>query len=111
MRQEKDHNRQKHWWPPCHTHLTNALLSFQQQTQLNLYDFQRVTEGVDKGSYYHELFVQGRLVLSTMMKRNKIKGVNGKNAGIGMVFKKKVSIPAINNDNGSHSTEDESETA
>mmetsp|Transcript_17291 Transcript_17291/g.37744 ORF Transcript_17291/g.37744 Transcript_17291/m.37744 type:complete len:359 (+) Transcript_17291:94-1170(+) len=45
------------------------------QRQLNLYDFQRITEGPDKGSYYHELFVQGRPILSTMMKRNKIKGV------------------------------------
>lgn len=45
------------------------------QRQLNLYDFQRVTEGPDKGAYYHELFIQGRPILSTMMKRNKIKGV------------------------------------
>lgn len=30
------------------------------QRQLNLYDFQRVTEGPDKGSYFHELFVKGR---------------------------------------------------
>jgi nucleoid-associated protein YgaU len=43
---------------------------------LNLYDFQRITEGTDKGAYFHELFVQGRPILSTMMKRNKIKGVN-----------------------------------
>ena len=48
------------------------------QRQLNLYDFQRITEGPDKGSYYHELFVQGRPILSTMMKRNKIKGVKNK---------------------------------
>lgn len=45
------------------------------QRQLNLYDFQRITEGPDKGAYFHELFVQGRPILSTMMKRNKIKGV------------------------------------
>ena len=43
-----------------------------------MYDFQRITEGPDKGSYYHELFVQGRPILSTMMKRNKIKGVKNK---------------------------------
>lgn len=49
------------------------------QRQLNLYDFQRITEGPDKGSYYHELFVQGRPILSTMMKRNKIKGIKNKN--------------------------------
>lgn len=52
------------------------------QRQLNLYDFQRITEGPDKGSYYHELFVQGRPILSTMMKRNKIKGVKNKNNGV-----------------------------
>lgn len=45
------------------------------QRQLNLYDFQRITEGQDKGAYFHDLFVQGRPILSTMMKRNKIKGV------------------------------------
>ena len=54
---------------------TNILLHCR---QLNLYDFQRITEGPDKGSYYHELFVQGRPILSTMMKRNKIKGVKTK---------------------------------
>lgn len=31
--------------------------------------------GPDKGAYFHELFVQGRPILSTMMKRIKIKGV------------------------------------
>lgn len=49
------------------------------QRQLNLYDFQRITEGPDKGSYFHELFALGRPILSTMMKRNKIKGVKNKN--------------------------------
>lgn len=45
------------------------------QRQLNLYDFQRVTEGPDKGAYFHELFIKHRPTLATMMKRNKIKGV------------------------------------
>lgn len=45
------------------------------QRQLNLYDFRRATEGPDKGAYYHELFVKGSPNLSTMMKRNKIKGI------------------------------------
>jgi hypothetical protein len=45
------------------------------QRQLNLYDFQRITEGPDKGGYYHNLFVRGRPIMATMMKRNKIKGV------------------------------------
>ena len=41
-------------------------------------------DGPDKGAYYHELFVQGRPILCTMMKRNKIKGVkNSKATGEG----------------------------
>jgi hypothetical protein len=31
--------------------------------------------GPDKGSYFHSLFVHGRPILSTMMKRVKIKGI------------------------------------
>jgi HSF-type DNA-binding len=82
------------------------------QRQLNLYDFQRINEGSDKGAYCHDLFVQGRPILSTMMKRNKIKGINGKNGGMGKDSKKKVSTPAINNDyDASHSTEDEDESS
>ena len=45
------------------------------QRQLNLYDFQRITEGPDKGAYYHELFVRDEPLLASMMKRNKIKGI------------------------------------
>ena len=45
------------------------------QRQLNLYDFQRITEGHGKGAYYHELFVRDKPMLASMMKRNKIKGV------------------------------------
>ena len=44
------------------------------QRQLNLYDFERVTDGIDKGAYYHELFLKGRPALSLQMKRTKIKG-------------------------------------
>lgn len=44
------------------------------QRQLNLYDFQRIAEGPNKGSYYHEFFVQGQPDISNYMKRNKIKG-------------------------------------
>lgn len=42
--------------------------------QLNLYDFQRVTHGVDSGSYYHEMFLRGEPLLATKMVRRKIKG-------------------------------------
>lgn len=45
------------------------------QRQLNLYDFQRITEGHGKGAYFHELFVRDKPMLASMMKRNKIKGV------------------------------------
>eukprot|EP00549_Striatella_unipunctata_P015162 CAMPEP_0118699316 /NCGR_PEP_ID=MMETSP0800-20121206/15815_1 /TAXON_ID=210618 ORGANISM="Striatella unipunctata, Strain CCMP2910" /NCGR_SAMPLE_ID=MMETSP0800 /ASSEMBLY_ACC=CAM_ASM_000638 /LENGTH=392 /DNA_ID=CAMNT_0006599487 /DNA_START=86 /DNA_END=1264 /DNA_ORIENTATION=- len=44
------------------------------QRQLNLYDFKRITEGRDKGAYYHELFLRGRAGLCGRMKRTKIKG-------------------------------------
>ena len=47
------------------------------QRQLNLYDFKRISEGRDKGAYYHELFLQGRTPLCTQMKRAKIKGQTG----------------------------------
>lgn len=45
------------------------------QRQLNLYDFQRITEGVDRGAYRHSMFVYGQAQLTNSMKRNKIKGV------------------------------------
>jgi len=44
------------------------------QRQLNLYEFHRITDGPDKGAYAHELFQKGRPILSSMMRRNKIKG-------------------------------------
>jgi hypothetical protein len=50
------------------------------QRQLNLYEFQRITEGPDKGAYYHELFAQGRPLLCTQIKRHKIKGVAPSNS-------------------------------
>ena len=48
------------------------LTSFQRQ--LNLYDFQRITQGRDAGAYYHELFLRGRPLLSKRMVRRKVKG-------------------------------------
>lgn len=44
------------------------------QRQLNLYGFQRLTRGLDKGGYYHELFVRGRAFLSHRIQRVKVKG-------------------------------------
>ncbi|KAL3918108.1 MAG: hypothetical protein SGILL_004394 [Bacillariaceae sp.] len=46
------------------------------QRQLNLYEFHRVTEGPNKGSYYHEMFIKGHPELCTGLKRNKIKSQN-----------------------------------
>jgi len=53
------------------------------QRQLNLYDFKRITEGRDKGSYYHEFFLLGRPALCSQMKRTKIKGQNSNWVGQG----------------------------
>ena len=41
------------------------------QRQLNLYKFRRVYQELDRGAYYHELFLRGRGKLCTRMKRNK----------------------------------------
>lgn len=44
------------------------------QRQLNLYEFNRITDGPDKGAYFHDLFHRGRPVLASQIRRNKIKG-------------------------------------
>jgi len=44
------------------------------QRQLNLYGFQRITKGRDKGSYYHELMLRGRPFLAYRITRTRIKG-------------------------------------
>jgi len=46
------------------------------QRQLNLYEFMRITDGQDKGAYFHELFIRGRPVLASQIRRNKIKGAS-----------------------------------
>ena len=42
--------------------------------QLNLYGFLRLTNGRDSGSYYHELFLRSKPLLSLRMTRTRIKG-------------------------------------
>ena len=44
------------------------------QRQLNLYGFMRKTDGTDRGSYYHELFLRGRSDLAKIMVRTRVKG-------------------------------------
>lgn len=44
------------------------------QRQLNLYSFSRLTQGPDKGGYYHELFLRGKPALCKSMTRTKVKG-------------------------------------
>jgi HSF-type DNA-binding len=46
------------------------------QRQLNLYGFQRLTAGLDKGSYYHELFLRNRSDLVGQIHRVKVKGTS-----------------------------------
>mmetsp|Transcript_26552 Transcript_26552/g.72965 ORF Transcript_26552/g.72965 Transcript_26552/m.72965 type:complete len:409 (+) Transcript_26552:319-1545(+) len=44
------------------------------QRQLNLYGFQRLTLGRDRGSYYHELFLRKKTFLARNMQRVQVKG-------------------------------------
>ncbi len=44
------------------------------QRQLSMYGFLRLTQGPDRGCYYHELFLKHKLYLSQEIKRT---GVNG----------------------------------
>mmetsp|Transcript_20509 Transcript_20509/g.46544 ORF Transcript_20509/g.46544 Transcript_20509/m.46544 type:complete len:423 (-) Transcript_20509:142-1410(-) len=44
------------------------------QRQLNLYGFQRLTLGRDRGGYYHELFLRNKVFLARDMQRVQVKG-------------------------------------
>jgi hypothetical protein len=46
--------------------------------QLNLYGFSRITQGCDKGAYYHELFLRGKADLVPQILRQKLKGTKCK---------------------------------
>jgi len=56
---------------PMYFKLTK-LSSFQRQ--LNLYGFQRLTLGRDRGGYYHELFLRKKAFLARGMQRVQVKG-------------------------------------
>ena len=49
-------------------------LSLLSSGQLNLYGFNRLTAGSDKGAYYHDFFIRGQRALCRGMVRQKIKG-------------------------------------
>jgi len=42
--------------------------------QLNLYGFQRITSGTDRGGYYSEYFLRTKPFLTKLLKRHKVKG-------------------------------------
>jgi hypothetical protein len=52
----------------CHGNITSFY------RQLNLYGFLKITQGPDKGAYYHELFLRGKCFLTKKIERHKVKG-------------------------------------
>lgn len=50
------------------------------QRQLNLYGFNRLTKGADRGSYYHELFLRSKQILCRGIQRMKVKGTGSRMA-------------------------------
>jgi hypothetical protein len=50
------------------------------QRQLNLYGFNRLTKGPDRGSYYHELFLRSKQILCRGIHRMKVKGTGSRMA-------------------------------
>jgi hypothetical protein len=50
------------------------------QRQLNLYGFNRITKGPDRGSYYHELFLRSKQILCRGIQRMKVKGTGSRMA-------------------------------
>jgi hypothetical protein len=60
---------------PLHFNQTKIKSFFR---QLNLYGFLRITQGPDRGAYYHELFLRGRPFLASKILRQKVKGTRVK---------------------------------
>ena len=60
---------------PAHKqYLTRNVSRSSNSPQINLYSFRRVTQGTDKGGYYHECFLRWRPRLAESIKRVKFKG-------------------------------------
>jgi hypothetical protein len=47
------------------------------QRQLHIYGFHRIVKGIDKGAYYHALFIRNKKSMSLRMIRQRIKGTAG----------------------------------
>lgn len=50
------------------------------QRQLNMYGFKRLTHGLDKNGYYHDLFIQTQPKLAQRIQRQKLKGTGHRRA-------------------------------
>jgi hypothetical protein len=69
----KIHNAKKFFDEVIPLHFRhNNIKSFYRQ--LNLYGFLKITQGPDKGAYYHELFLYGMCSLAEKMRPKKVKG-------------------------------------
>ena len=88
----------------------NRFASFQRQ--LNLYNFQRIQKGRDKGAYHHRYFLKDKPNLSKRMRRTKIKGENSirkqqsEGTQVEIDF---YSMPPINSDDEPPSEDDDAE--
>ena len=51
------------------------------QRQLHMYNFQRITVGVDKGAYHHPHFLRGQPELSLKMQRTRVNGKGTRRPG------------------------------
>lgn len=52
------------------------------QRQLNIYGFQRLTTGPEKGGYYHEMFLRTKPGLAYRIQRQKLKGTGVRKAAV-----------------------------
>jgi hypothetical protein len=76
----------------------SKLASFQRQ--LNLYGFQRLTTGRDKGSYYHKDFLRGKRELCANLTRQKVKGTKVRRAIAPALEPQFYSMPFMPDKNG-----------